>query len=470
MSPNGNGVAHDSALDRLPPNNMLAEQSVMGSIFVDPDILPAVQVILKPADFFYDQHRWMYEATIALQNRSVKIDLVTVGKELEAMGRLDDVGMVYMAQVIAETPTALHHSYYADIVARTAKQRRVITAAGRLAAAAYQADVDLADLAIKASGWLFESIAGLQDDNFYTFQEATEKLYLELVDPTIRPAIKTGLADLDRLLGGLQRGELHLIGGRPGMAKSALGLTIAMNASRFGFLPLLFSMEMGATEVAARMISSQSGLNSVRLRPGVISEDEREVVAESLDVLFEMPGYLDDRPYVSLDDVRLRLRRQQAERPVDLVVIDYLGLMELREGRSERHEAIAKVTRGLKIVAREFDVAMVALAQLNRDAEKQEYPTLANLRDSGALEQDADVVIFLHRDEERYTPEKWARVHPDQPYPKGIADVIVAKNRHGPTAHLRMLFLAEQTKFVALSDDDPDATPPAAPQDSLFSW
>ncbi|MFN8535570.1 MAG: replicative DNA helicase [Dehalococcoidia bacterium] len=451
-------LINDSALDRLPPNDQAAEQAVIGSILVDPDVLARLQAVVEPNDFFYDRHRWIYEALVSLFDRQSKVDLVTVARELEDRNRLESAGgPIYLAQMIAETPTSLHAEYYAGIVKRTALQRRMIAVGGQIAAIGYQAGSDL-ELAMAE---VEELVYGLRVTRvrrgFVHLREILDELFEQTIavpeSESLVESVPTGFIDLDRLLGGLKRSDLVILAARPGMGKSSFALNVALNAARSRNATVaVTSLEMSSDQLANRLLASESGIDSRRLRLDQLSDAEQSRLMESIASLSDLNIFIDDTPAARVADLRAKIRRLHAETPLDLVVIDYLQLIQ-GVGNENRVQEVGEISRSLKALARELNVPVLALSQLSRAVESRSphIPMLSDLRESGSIEQDSDVVLFIYREDVYYTEKEWEKRFPTKPYPRGIVDIIVAKHRNGPTGQVSLLWFEKTTKFVNLN-------------------
>ncbi|MCL6649475.1 MAG: replicative DNA helicase, partial [Chloroflexi bacterium] len=440
-------LTNDSAVDRLPPNDLAAEQAVIGSILADPDCLTRLQPLIEPEDFFYERHRWIYEAALALFDRQTKIDLVTIARELEDHSRLDDAGgPLYLAHLIAETPTSLHVEYYAGIVKRTALQRRMIAIGGQIVALGYQAGSDLEHAIAQAEELVYSLRVTRDRRGFVHLREVLDELFEQTIavpeSESLGEAVPTGFIDLDRLLGGLKRSDLILLAARPGMGKSSFALNVALNAARQrGATVAICSLEMSSDQLANRLLASESGIDSRRLRLNLLSESEQQRLMETITALAELNIYIDDTPAVRIADLRARVRRLHAEHPIDLLVVDYLQLIH-GSGSENRVQEIGEISRSLKGLARELDIPVLALSQLSRAVEQRSphIPMLSDLRESGSLEQDADVVLFIYREDVYYTEKEWEKRFPTKPYPRGIVDILVAKHRNGPTGQISLLW------------------------------
>ncbi|MCS7001692.1 MAG: replicative DNA helicase [Dehalococcoidia bacterium] len=457
-------MTNDLAADRLPPQDILAEQSVVGSILIDPERLDIVADIVRPDDFFYDKTRKIYEACLSLYERREAINIVTVARELEDRNRLDDVGgPSYLAAIVADTPTSMHAEYYAGIVHRTAMQRRIIAVGAQIAQIGYDAGPEIE----KALDDVEELVFGLREQrvskDFVHLRDALERVFEESVAVPVeqqeKNAIPTGFLDLDRLLGGLKRSDLILLAARPGLGKSSLALNIAYHAAAHPAVRAtvaIFSLEMATDQLVQRMLASHVGIETSRLRLDLMNDDEQQRLMAAMSELADLNIYLDDTPMVRVSEIRSKARRLHARQPIDLIIVDYLQLIQGNKsgrGGENRVQELGDVSRSLKILARELNVPVLAVAQLSRAVETRSphIPVLSDLRESGSLEQDADVVLFIYREDVYYSEKEWERKFPTKPYPKGIADIIVAKHRNGPTGQISLLFFGKTTRFVNLN-------------------
>lgn len=437
------------AVDRLPPHNLEAEQSVLGSLLIDRDAVIRIASYVKTADFYRSANGIIYEAIINLYNRREPTDLVTLVDELRRNGRLEDAGgETYLTELIAAVPTAVHVEYYGRIVERTATLRRLISAGTDVVSIGYDESnnveqaIDLAEQAVFAVSQRrttrdFKSIGEILEEYF----DRLDTLHQSRGDIV---GVPTGFADLDTLTGGLQRSDLIIIAARPAVGKSSLGLGIAYNAAvNAGRTVGLFVLEMSAEQIIQRLLSMETGIDSHRLRLGNIDDSEWSSVTRAFGRLSEASIYVDDTPGVSIMDVRSKARRLHAERGLDLIIVDYLQLMTASGGRGDnRVQEISAISRALKGLARELDVPVVALAQLSRAVETRQshVPMLSDLRESGSIEQDADIVGFIYR-EDVYDPDTER---------KGIADLIIAKHRNGPVGTVHLRFFDRTARFADL--------------------
>ncbi len=457
------------ALERLPPHDIEAEEAVIAALLVDPEAIYQVAPILKGSDFFREKNGWIYEACLALWERDEAINQITVAHELARRGQLEEVGgQTYLAEIIRRLPTSIGVAFYARIVKRDATYRGLIHAATGIMQMAYEAPPEIESVFSRAEELLHRLRGG---ENFRDFVHISQLLqaYLDVDAETAEhremAAIQTGYSDLDTLLGGLKRSDLVIVGARPSVGKSSFALGIARNAAiNQGANVAFFSLEMSAEQLAVRLLSAESGVDSTRLRLGQQTELEERRIIRASGVLSEANIWFDDTPVLTAPQLRAKARRLAGERGLDLIIIDYLQLMQGESGssRENRVQEISHISRTLKGLARELDVPVIALAQLSRAIENRHprIPMLSDLRDSGSIEQDADVVMFLSREELYITPEQWAAQHPELPestYPKGVAQVHVAKHRNGPTGVVELRFRERLAKFEdwVLRTDEP---------------
>lgn len=439
-------------IERLPPNDLAAEQAVVGSILINPDVLPDV-AYLAPADFFHPRHAVIFRALLRIYDRGSRIDLVTVARELEVAGDLDTAGgIAYLTQTVADTPTSLHAKYYAAIVHHTSLARQLISAAGSIAQLAYNAGDRIENVIAECVGLLSALSDKRTSADARPLADVVEDVANELVSAEQGHApVVTSFLDVDRIVGGFHAGELIILAARPGFGKSALALQIARNVADSGQRVAVFSLEMAATELAKRLIAADSGVPHFRMKAGEMNEQEVLRFWDAVNALGVLPILICDEPIMRPGEIRGRVRRLHQQEPLSLVVIDYLQLLDGSNGRRDgRQQEVADISHALKALARELSLPVLALAQLNREVERRagQRPMLSDLRDSGSLEQDADSVIFLNRPDQYQTEDEWVRRHPTEQYPKGVVEVIIAKHRNGPTGEARLLFQGETTKFV----------------------
>ncbi len=433
----------------LPPQNIEAEQSVLGSLLIDPDAIIKIANFMQPDDFYRETHQMIYGAIVALHERREPADLITVVDELERREQIETVGgAAYLTSLINSVPTSIHVEHYAHIVERTSIMRRLIAAAGEIAALAYQEEGEVDEVIDQAEQILFDVSHRRISKSLVPIRDVVREYYerieflVEHQDETL--GVPTGLIDLDRLLGGMQPSDLIIVASRPGVGKTSLALSIASNAAlKNDAVVALFTLEMAGEQLVQRMISSRTGIDAQRLRLGRIEDTEWDQFTRASSVLSEAAIFIDDTPSPSPMEIRTKARRLAAEYDLDLIVIDYLQLMQGGSQRSEnRVQEISYISRALKGLARELNVPVLALSQLSRAVESRQdkRPVLSDLRESGSIEQDADVVMFIYRDE--IYDEDTARAN--------IADIIVAKHRNGPTATIALRFDPHLTQFSNL--------------------
>jgi replicative DNA helicase len=435
-------------VDRLPPQNIEAEQSVLGSLLIDREAIIRIAPFLRPEDFYRESHGQIYAAILDLHERREPADFVTLCDALERSGQLEAVGgAAYLTSLINRVPTSIHVEHYAHIVERTAILRRLIEAAGKIAGLAYGEAEDVDVVVDRAEQILFDvsqrrisqgltSIKRLLTE-YYDRIEYLHQHQGEMV------GLPTGFIDLDRLLGGMQRSDLIIVAGRPGMGKSSLGLSVANNtALKHRAVVAFFSLEMSAEQLVQRLIAGETGISSQRLRVGDIRDIEWDKFVKASGTLAETAIFVDDTPSPSPMEIRTKCRRLAAEYGLDLIIVDYLQLMRGGVRSENRVQEVSYISRQLKALARELSVPVVAMSQLSRavEARQDKRPILSDLRESGTIEQDADVVMFIYRDE----------MYDENTDRKHIADIIVSKHRNGPTGQISLRFAAEQTKFVDL--------------------
>jgi replicative DNA helicase len=439
-------VAESSRIERLPPQSIEAEEAVLGAILIDPDAIIRVATVLRAEDFYREKNRWIYETALVLHERREPIDFLTVCDELDHREQLDSVGgPAFITSLINAVPTSVHAEYYANIVERTATRRRLIEAAGEIAALAYKEADDVGEVVDRAEQVLFGVSERRVARDLVPIKQVLSEYYDRIEYLTRHRGemigIPTGFHDLDKILGGMQRSDMLILAARPSVGKTSLALSIAHNAAkRYRQRVALFSLEMSSEQVVQRLISAETGINSQRLRRGEIAQDEWGRFMKATSDLAETHFFVDDTPSVSALELRTKARRLHADVGVDLIVVDYLQLMRGDFRSENRVQEISSISRGLKALARELNVPLLALSQLSRgvEARSDKRPILSDLRESGALEQDADVVMFIYRDE----------LYNENTERKNIADIIVAKHRNGPTGNVALYFKKELAQFL----------------------
>ncbi|MCL5057520.1 MAG: replicative DNA helicase [Actinobacteria bacterium] len=434
--------------DKVPPQNIDAEQSVLGSLFVERDSLYRVARFLKIEDFYLESHRLIYKAFLDLDEAGVPPDMVTITDILRQQGNLDKVGGVtYVASLAALVPTAANVEHYARIIEEKALLRSLITMATRIAGMGYEGGEEAEKLIDEAENMLLQLSSRRSSSGFSPIERILVEIF-RLIEDRYRnkgktSGILTGFNDLDRLLCGLQPGDLIIVAGRPAMGKTSFGMTVAHQAAVLGGVPTaVFSLEMSKAQLVQRVLCAEAMVDMQRVRSGYLSDLDWNKLAESAARLTRTPLFIDDSPGLSVRQVRAKARRLKAEKGLGLIVIDYLQLMQGSSRTENRQQEIADISRSLKALAKDLEVPVVALAQLSRSVEQRDKkrPIMSDLRESGSLEQDADVVMFIYR-EEYYKPDTEK---------KAIAEIIVAKQRNGPTGSVDLAFLKEYTRFMNL--------------------
>jgi len=454
--------------EKLPPHDIDAEEAVIGSLLIDGTAIYKITTFLQQADFYHEQNQWLYEACLALYQRNEAINQITVAQELDRQSKLETCGgAAYLSHLVSIVPTSLDIEHYGQIVYRLATSRRLIEAAQRIEAIGYQADPDVDTSLNKAEDVLYKLRHGQSPRDFIHIRQVLDK-YFEEATPTPAPGAEgygealpytlSGFTGLDELLGGFQHSDLVIIGGRPSMGKTSLVLNIARNAAvEQGACVALFSLEMARDSLVWRLLSSESGVNLSRIRLGLHTEEEEKRIMEATGKLSEVSIYVDDTPQLRMVEMRSKARRLYFERGIDLIIIDYMQLMQ-GDGRMEnRVQEVSYISRSLKALARELDVPVLTVSQLSRASEfrASHAPQLSDLRESGSIEQDADVVVFVNRDELHYpTREAWEMVHQGEQYPPP-ADIIVAKHRNGPIGQISLRFVPRTARFENIASEEP---------------
>lgn len=429
------------------PANVEAERSVLGALLIDSEAISEIASFLKPEDFYREPHRFVYAARLDLYERREPGDLVTLVDELRRRNQLDAVGGVsYLTELVNDVPTTAHVEYYAHIVERAAIMRRLIGSAGRIAGIGYENPSDVDEALDRAEQELFQVSQRRVSQDFTSLREAL-RAYFETIEYLHQHkgevvGVPSGFHDLDQLTGGLHASDLVIIAGRPGVGKTGFALSLIRNAAtRFGAASAIFSLEMSTEQLVQRLLCMEAAVDSQRIRSGFIDEFEWRRISEAFGVLSDAPIFIDDTAGITTNELRMKARRLKTEHDLKLIVVDYLQLMQGR-GLQNRVQEVTEISRSLKVLARELDVPVIALSQLSRAVESRQdhRPVLSDLRESGSIEQDADIVMFIHR-EELYNPTT------DR---KNIADIILAKHRNGPIGQIPIRFFPSQTRFADL--------------------
>ncbi len=436
---------------RLPPHNLEAEQSVLGSMLLDRDAIPAAAEILRPDDFYGNNNSELYEAIIDLFDSGQPADLVTVTERLRQKGRLESAGGIeYIARIASAVPTTANISHYAHIVEEKSILRKMIKAASDIVALGYESGEDASYILDKAQQSIFDvlqrrdvkGVAHIKDVLVEAFGRL-EELYNNKEAFT---GIPSGFIDLDYKTSGFQNSDLILIAARPSMGKTSFALNIAQYAAIHRHIPVaVFSLEMSKEQLVNRVLCCEAMVDSHRVKTGRLEDDDWSKIAKVLGPISEAPIYIDDSSSSSIMEIRAKCRRLKLEKKIKLVIIDYLQLMQGRGRTENRQQEISEITRSLKILAKEINVPVITLSQLSRAPESRSdhKPMLSDLRESGAIEQDADLVLFLYR-EDYYKKDT---------NKKNIVEVIIAKHRNGSTGSVELVWLDQFTKFANKAHD-----------------
>ncbi len=431
---------------RIPPHNLEAEESVLGAMLLSRDAIAQAMEVCTAEDFYKTSHGYIFEAITSLYGRGEPADWVTVTEELRRRELLDSIGDTSVFVTLqANTPSATSAEYYAKIVEELALLRRLVSVAGEISELGYSVPSDVTQVLDRAESLVFDVAQRRVADSMTSLKDLLgpsldhlEQLYGRSEKIT---GLATGYADLDEQLAGLQPSNLVVVGARPAMGKTAFALGMVANVGvKLQEPVLLFSLEMSHMELTQRLLSSEARVDAGRMRTGQLRDADWPKIGQAISRLSEAPIFIDDNPNLTVMDIRARARRLKSRAGLSLVVVDYLQLMTGRHGAENRQVEVSEISRGLKILARELEVPVVALSQLSRGLEQRQdkRPMLADLRESGSIEQDADVVLFLYRDEV-YNPEATET--------QGTAEVIVAKHRNGPTGTTRLAFIGHHARF-----------------------
>ncbi len=434
---------------KVPPQNLDAEKSLLGAVLIDEEVLADVSEHVKPADFYEKRHGIIFDGMMRLYEKHKPVDLLTLTDELNKKDELELIGgSAYLGELTNYVPTAAHAATYAEMVAAAAVRRRLIKASADISELGFDEDTTTQELLEKAEAELFSvsdqslkqdlaSLESILTDSFDRLEE------LHRNKGELR-GIRTGYRDLDNMTAGLQRSDLIILAARPAMGKTTLVTNLAYNVATIAKQPVLFfSLEMSKEQLVDRMLADASGVDSWNIRTGNLSDDDFSKISDAMGELAEAPIYIDDTPGLSVLEMRTKARRQAHEAPLGLIIVDYLQLMQA-SGRSDgnRVQEVSEISRGLKLIARELNVPVIALSQLSRSVESRspQIPQLADLRESGSIEQDADIVMFIYR-EAYYNPETER---------ENVTDLIIAKHRNGPTGKVELYFHPERLRFMSL--------------------
>lgn len=439
----------DVPAGKIPPQNLDAEMSLLGAVLIDEETLSDISEHVKPHDFYDRRHGLIYDAMMRLYEKHRPVDLLTLTEELKKKNDIETIGgSAYLTELTNYVPTAAHAEAYAELVSQKAIRRRLIKASADISELGFDEETSTAELLEQAEAQLF----AVSDQSLRQDLVSLESILTESFDRleelhrnkgSLR-GIRTGYRDLDSMTAGLQRSDLIILAARPAMGKTTLVTNLAYNVATIAKQPVLFfSLEMSKEQLVDRMLSDASGVDSWNIRTGNLSDDDFSKLSDAMGEMAEAPIFIDDTPGVSVLEMRTKARRAAHEQPLGLIIIDYLQLMQ-GSGRDNgnRVQEVSEISRGLKLLARELNVPVIALSQLSRSVESRspQIPQLSDLRESGSIEQDADIVMFIYR-EEYYNPDT------DR---KQITDLIIAKHRNGPTGKIELFFHPERLRFMSL--------------------
>jgi replicative DNA helicase len=430
---------------QIVPHSREAEEAVIGAVLINPETYYDVAQFLRQEDFYIHRHRWIWQVFTRLHERRVPIDFLTVSEELDQLGQLAEIGgPAYLTALINNVPTSLHAEAYGHIVEETAVRRRMLEAANEIAKLAYKEEVAVEEVMNEAEKAVFGVSERRLTRDLQPIQDVLADYY-DRIDQLMRRGedtygVPSGFIDLDRMLGGMQPSDFLIIAGRPGMGKTAFMLSAAKNAAQTHKKHVaIFSLEMANEQLIQRLIAQETGIDTHRLRTGTLNEDEWPLFAHAIEVLGDTRMFLDDTPGLTPLQLRTKCRRLHMEFRIDLVLVDYLQLMSGGMRIENRVQEVSYISRNLKMLARELNVPVLAAAQLSRAVEQRadKEPQLSDLRESGSLEQDSDVVMFIHRPD----------LYDKDTLKQNIANIKIAKHRNGPTGNIELIFRSNLAKF-----------------------
>ena len=435
---------------KVPPQNLDAEMSLLGAVLIDDEVIADASELVHAKDFYDKRHQAIFAAMIRLYERHKPVDLLTLTEELKKKDDLEAVGgSAYLTELTNYVPTAAHAASYAEIVSQKAIRRRLIKASSDIGEMSFDEETPTQELLEKAEAELFSvsdqslkqdlvSIENILTESFDRIEE------LHRNKGQLR-GIRTGYRDLDTMTAGLQRSDLIILAARPAMGKTTLVTNLAYNVATIGKLPVLFfSLEMSKEQLIDRMLADASGVDSWNIRTGNLSDEDFSKISEAMGEMAEAPIFIDDTPGLSVLEMRTKARRAAHDQPLGLIIVDYLQLMQSNGNHNgNRVQEVSEISRGLKLIARELNVPLIALSQLSRTVETRTppVPQLSDLRESGSIEQDADIVSFIYRP---------GYYEPDNPEVQNITDLIIAKHRNGPVGKVQLYFHPERLRFMSL--------------------
>ena len=445
-------ATHSKTGGRVPPQDTVAEKSLLGAILISDGMLPEILTILRPRDFYDERHQVIFETMMELYDQHKPVDLLTVTTELKTKKKLKDIGGApYLTELSNFVPAAAHAKAYAEIVEKASTRRRLIKAGNEIVSKAFEDDADVQSLIGAAEKELFEVSDKVVKSDYVAMDELLADAFDRIEElhknkGALR-GLKTGFRDLDKKTAGFQKGDLVIIGARPAMGKTTFAQNLTYNIASMNKKGVLFfSMEMAANEIVDRMISDVSGVDNWKMRTGNLTDDEFQRIGEALGEMDELPIYIDDTSSMTIMDLRNKARRAMHDKDIGIVIVDYLQLIQGSDRyKGNRVQEVTEISRGLKILARELEIPVVALAQLSRSVTGRDdpRPVLSDLRESGSIEQDADLVMFLHRpDYYRQNDDNYEETH--------ITELLVAKHRHGAVGKIELYFHPELLRFMSL--------------------
>ena len=428
------------------PHNREAEEAVVGAVLINPEAYLDLAQFLQPDDFYIVRHRWIWEAFARLHEKRIPLDFLTISEELESTGQLAEIGgPAYLTALLNQVPTSLHAEAYGHMVEASAIRRRLLTSANQIAMLAYNEQESVENVIDGAEKSVFNVSERRLKKDMQPISTVLSTYYDRIRELSKRPedifGVPTGFIDLDRMLTGLQPSDLVIIAGRPGQGKSGFLLSVAKNAAQIHKKNIaIFSLEMSNEQVIQRLLAQETGIDSQRLRNGKLKDDEWSLLNHAVEVLGDTHIYLDDTPAITPLSLRTRCRRLHMEFGLDLIILDYIQLMGGDTRNENRVQEVSYISRNLKALARELNVPVLAAAQLSRAVEQRtdKRPVLSDLRESGSIEQDADIVMFIYR------PDQYEK----DTAKNNVAEIMVAKHRNGPTGSVELIFLNHLAKFV----------------------
>ena len=436
---------------RVPPHSAEAEQAVLGAMMLDREVITTVAGMLKASDFYRQDHRGIYETILVLYNTGRPSDIITITDTLRQKEQLEVCGgLAYLARLTDMVLTTANAAWHARIVSEKAILRELIQAASDITDMAYHHQENVMEVLDAAEKAVFNIAQARSTSSFVHVSEIIPKIYENLEELVKNggqlPGVPTGFEDMDRILSGFQNSNLIVLAARAGVGKTAFALNVALHAARRSFPVAIFSLEMSREEIVKRLLSIEALIDSTRLRNGRLEKEDWDKLALGGIDLYKEPIYIDDNALQTTAEIRSKCRKMKLERGLGLVIVDYMQLMKASGRFESRQQEVAEISRSLKLLAKELNVPVMALSQLSREAEKNDRPMLSNLRESGAIEQDADIVLFLHaprKEEESEAPEK-------------VMECIIAKHRSGATGKVKLVWMSAYTKFLGYTGAQQD--------------